>query len=157
MPKNVTVGTEIFEIPIQGENPDWGEEVTDWIVAISDQVSNILGTYDIPNTTFTLANNQAVAASITGFAFSTTFVRAFQADYFIERDTDSSTKVTESGILYGNYNSEDGSWDLNQEAVGDAGITFSITGAGQIQYTSTDISGGSYTGQIKFSATTTQA
>lgn len=157
MPKNVTVGTEVFEIPIQGENPDWGEEVTDWAVAVSNQLNSISGASDIPNTTFTLANNQSAAASINGFAFSTTFVRAFQAEYFIERDTDSTTKVTESGILYGNYNSEDGSWDLNQEAVGDAGITFSITGAGQVQYVSTNIAGSSYTGQIKFSATTIQA
>lgn len=157
MPKNVTVGTEVFEIPVQGENPDWGEEVTDWIEAISAEVANFSGPYDISNTTFTLANDQSSAASINGFAFSTSFVRAFQAEYFIERDTDSITKLTESGILYGNYNSEDGSWGLALETIGDAGVTFSITSAGQIQYTSTNLSGSSYVGQIKFSATTTQA
>lgn len=152
MPVQVTVGTETFNIPLQGENPDWGEEVTDWIQEVSTTLADIISPFDIRLTTGTVANNVSSATNINGFAFSTTFVRSFRADYFIERDTDSITQIAESGIIYGHYNDDSASWSITQETTGDAGITFSITPSGQIQYESTNLSGSSYSGTIKFRA-----
>lgn len=98
---------------------------------------------DIALTSFTAANNQASAANVTGLAFANATVRAFKVILSVTR-----------GATYANYDLEGiqkaSSWDLNQTYVGDAtGLTFTITTAGQVQYTSTN-TGSSAT--VKFRA-----
>jgi hypothetical protein len=101
---------------------------------------------DIAETSFTAADNQVAPADITGFAFANGVVRSFDALVSIVRNnTYSSYKL--NGIQKG------ASWDLTQSFVGDTtGITFSITAAGQLQYTSTSTG---FTSLIKFRAYTT--
>lgn len=43
-------------------------------------------------------------------------------------------------------------WSLAQTAYGDAGVSLSITSSGQIEYQSSELTGGSYDGNIVFSA-----
>jgi hypothetical protein len=86
---------------------------------------------------FSANNNQSSAANITGFVFSNSVVRAFDAIVSV-------TILAESGNLYAYYNikgvQKNGNWVLNSSFVGDiTGFTFSINGSGQIQYTSTNI------------------
>lgn len=88
---------------------------------------------DIGLTSFTAADNQSSPANVTGFAFANGTVRAFRALVSITRDT-----------LYANYQldgiQKQSSWDMSQEFVGDeTGLIFTITSAGQIQYTSTNL------------------
>lgn len=100
---------------------------------------------DIAETSFTAADNQAVAANVTGLAFSNAVVRAFDAQVSIVRDgTYAVYKLR--GIQKAS------SWEMTQDYIGDAtGITFSITTAGQVQYTSTSTG---FTSTIKFRAQT---
>lgn len=93
---------------------------------------------DIPDTAFTLANNQTSAADVTGFVFSNAAVRGFQALASVARDATSDVfeVFTIRGIQKG------ASWDMDVTSTGDdSGIVFSITNAGQIQYTSSDLAG----------------
>lgn len=115
--------------------------------ATKSYVDSAVGvTGDITQTSFTAADNQATPANVTGFAFANGVTRSFDALVSIVR---SSTYA--SYKLYGIQ--KGASWDLNSQFVGDTtGIVFSITAAGQVQYTST--STGS-TALLKFRAITT--
>jgi hypothetical protein len=97
---------------------------------------------DIAQTNFSFANNQSVAANITGLVFNNSSVRSFVSEVAIERGTSS-----EAYILNGvNIN---GTFSMSQESVGDdTGVEFSITSSGQVQYTSTD----GVSGTIRFRA-----
>jgi hypothetical protein len=106
---------------------------------------------DIQETSFSLANNQVAAADVTGFAFAAGVVRSFSALVSVEIDAtaDLYEQVDIQGI------NKAGSFNISVDSVGDdSGIVFSITSAGQIQYTSTN-NAGFVTGLIKFRALTT--
>ena len=106
---------------------------------------------DLYEQSFYGVNNQIIPANITGFNFNNTQVRYFQAIV--------SIVITTSSVLISGYELKGinlgGNWQLNTSSIGqNTGITFSITGFGQIQYTSKNITGWSST-LIKFKATTT--
>lgn len=118
-------------------------------VTVSELVGNNGGNVsagDILETSFSAADNQTVAADVTGLSFSTGTVRSFKAQVSIVRGA--TYEVYELlGVQKG------ASFDMSQEAVGDdTGFTFSITAAGQVQYTSTSTGSGA---TIKFRADTT--
>lgn len=105
---------------------------------------------DIQAAAFSMTNNQAVAANVTGLAFGSLIVRGFTALVTVEIDATSDiyTHFTLSGI------NKNGSFNMSSEALGDvSGVVFSITSGGQVQYTSTNQAGFS-TGFIKFRAIT---
>ena len=101
---------------------------------------------------FNSANNVSAASSITGFLFNNAVVRAFDAVVSV-------TILSSTGNKYAYYNlkgvQKGSNWVINSSYVGDVtGYTFSITNAGQVQYTSTDITGWE-SGSINFRALTT--
>ncbi len=95
-------------------------------------------------TAFTLANNQSSAADVTGLLFDGTLTQSFVVEYFIYRKTTSTgaTELSSRGMMIGAYSPVAATWEMSVgPQVGDAGITFSITAAGQVQYSSTNITG----------------
>ena len=106
---------------------------------------------DIQEASFAMSNNQAAPANVTGLAFASGVVRSFTALVSVEIDAtvDLYEQFTLNGINKG------GSFDMSVYAVGDnSGVTFSITSAGQVQYTSGNAAG-FVSGSIKFRAITT--
>lgn len=95
---------------------------------------------------FTLTNNQGVAASITGLSFDKNLYRSVVISYDIYRKTATgSTECREKGKLTLTYSVEDTAWTIERDASAtknDTGIVFSMSG-NQLQYTSTNISGSS--------------
>jgi hypothetical protein len=113
-------------------------------VAAGDVVT--LGYLQDGFTDFTLANNQAVT-NVTGLSFDKTVYRSFVIEYQIYRSAAGGSTRARAGSLMG---VTDGSgWELvegmnaQMPADTDAGVTFTITSGGQIQY-ATDDNGGSY-------------
>ena len=93
---------------------------------------------DIVLTSFSGANNQAVAADVTGLAFANGSIRAFNAIV--------SVTVIATSSLYEVFNltgiQRGADWIMSASSVGDvSGVTFSITNAGQVQYQSTNNAG----------------
>lgn len=106
---------------------------------------------DLNETSFSAANNQGTPADITGFVFSNATVRSFNA--LVSVSIDATSDLFEVFEMNGIQKSA--SWELVQSSGGDtSGITFSITSAGQIQYTSTNVAG-FVSNTIKFRAITT--
>lgn len=93
---------------------------------------------DLQEGTFAAANNQAVAANVTGLVFSNAVVRSFVAHVSVAISATSS--LFEEFELHGIQRGAD--WSMSIESTGDeSGVAFTITAAGQIQYVSANISG----------------
>lgn len=106
---------------------------------------------DIAETTFAVANNQSTAAPVTGLAFANGVVRSFDAHVSVE--IDAGADVFETFRILGIQ--KNGAWDIAVESVGDESLVeFTITAAGQLQYTSAAYAG-FVSGSIKFRAVTT--
>lgn len=100
--------------------------------------------------TFAAANNQTVT-DVTGLVFANATYRAATVNIsiYIDATTDLHANYTLQCIQ------KSSSWEMSQDYTGDVtGIVFTITTSGQIQYTSTNVSG--YSSSVfKFSATVT--
>jgi hypothetical protein len=151
MSKILIVGTTEYEFPTEGENPSWGEQVSDWAEAVTEALSTVQKPNDIIQTSANIANNVSVFTAIPGFSFDTSEVRAVSAQFLITRSvTVPSFSVTESGFIEGNFDGTD--WTISVRSNGNSGVEFNITPAGQLQYKSSDITGSSYSGEIQFEA-----
>lgn len=98
--------------------------------------------------TFSTANNQSSPADVTGFTFASTRGGSAIVTVYIDATTDLAetfelmvTKIAADYLMSVSFSGED------------SGLTFSITSSGQIQYTSTNVSGFS-SGLVKWNATT---
>lgn len=145
------IDNQTFNYPVAGESPGWGEDATAWAVAVTNVLATVSGDGDIGLTSATLANNQAVAANVSGLLFDVAVVRGAKIEYSIYRTSSTiTTPKAEKGTMEVSY---DGStWSILRSATEDTGITFTISSTGQIQYTSTDVGSTSYTGTMKFYA-----
>jgi hypothetical protein len=150
MSKTLTVGNETFEYPTQGTNPAWGEQTSDWAEAISETVATLRGPNDIVLTTAPILDNQSFPVDVNGLSFDTADVRSIDVSYIVNR-SDGTLTFAEEGSMRGVYNGT--GWDFAYKHTGDAGMYFSITAAGQVQYQSSSV-GGIYTGSIKFKGST---
>lgn len=108
-------------------------------------------TGDIDVTSFSASNNQSSAANVTGLAFANANVRAAKVLYSITLIATSSKY--EMGELFLVQRGSD--WLMAQNFAGDdSGFVFTVTTAGQVQYTSPN-SAGFTSATIKFRAETT--
>ncbi len=155
---SLTVGNKTYNYPTDGQDPNWAEEASEWAEAVTNVLATLVSAGDILQTTATINNNVAVATNVNGLLFNPTNVRAANVEYSIYRiSTANPSGNAESGTLYLIYDTNAGSgskWTLSQRVNGNAGITFSITDAGQVQYLSTDINATGYSGTMKFAAKT---
>jgi len=143
---SVTVSTNDYT-PILGATSATGGSIIFNTVDVSPSMGDISR-----ERKFVSANNVSEASSITGFAFSNAIVRAFDAVVSV-------TILSSAGNKYAYYNlkgvQKGSNWVINSSYVGDVtGYTFSITDAGQVKYTSTDITGWS-SASVNFRALTT--
>jgi len=97
MSKTVTIGQNEHELPQQGENPAWGEDLSDIIEDLIDNINNIAGPYDILETSNTILNT-AGEKDVTGAYFDPTKVREFVFTYTVSRTTTKAiSDVTDLG------------------------------------------------------------
>lgn len=105
---------------------------------------------DINETSFSISNNQAAPASVTGFAFSNSVVRSFTAKVSVV--IDATTDLFEEFEIKGIQKGAD--WDYTIVSSGDnSGVDFILTSGGQITYTSDNYTG-FVSGTLKFRAIT---
>lgn len=106
---------------------------------------------DIQETSFAASNNIASPANVTGLAFAAGTVRSFKA--LVSVALNATTALNEAFELSGIQLAV--GFVMAVSSVGDdSGVVFTITSAGQIQYTSTNASG-FVSDTIKFRAQTT--
>lgn len=113
--------------------------------------SAIGSTGDIFEKSFSLLNNQAVAANITDFVFANGTVRSFEALV--------SVAISATANLYETFEikgiQKDSDWFISLSSEGDnSNVILSITSSGQFQYTTPNYAGFT-SGVLKFRAITT--
>ena len=95
----------------------------------------------------TIANNQTVPTAITGL-FLQPAHRAMSVYYMVRR-TVTGNEIAESGIINVVRNTTASTCDISVSGVaGNAQVGFSVTTGGQVRYTSSNMTGSSYTGNI---------
>lgn len=152
----LTVNNTTFNYPDPGTDPGWGQDATDWAVAVTETLNTLVSPADILETSFVINNNVSVNTDINRMFFDAGTVRAANITYSVYRTSDTNPSGNiESGTIYITYDNAAGvgnKWLLGQQKIGDAGVSFFITDAGQVQYKSTDIGSTNYQGEIKFTA-----
>lgn len=134
-----------------------------WVVAVClastateiviNPVSSASAIYVVDgDTSFTIANNQSSAASITGLLIDGVSTRGFILEYSIYRQTDTAlSALAQLGQLRAVYNSQSSTWFMSDDYSGqNSGVTLTIQPSGQIQYTSSNIAGANYVGTMKY-------
>lgn len=152
--KVLVVNGQNYFFPEESDSPPWGSLVTDWATAVTGVLDEVVGTGDIVETSAGINNNVSSATNVAGLTFSTAAVRGAIVDYSIYRVTTSTgaTELVEVGNMYLGFKNTANSWDIVVVGGNTAGVTFSITNTGQVQYVSTNITGLNYSGIIKFRA-----
>jgi hypothetical protein len=93
--------------------------------------------------------NNVGATTITNLIFDKSTIKGGKFDFEIERRTDTQN-VQEIGTGYVTHDTADDTWRISWTSnLDDAGVTFSVTGTGQVQYASDDLTGASYVGAIR--------
>ena len=105
---------------------------------------------DLSDTSFSIADNQAAPANVTGLAFANGTTRSAEIHYSIV--IDATADLYEKGTIQ--LIQKGASWDLAQAPIGDNSLViFSVTAAGQVQYTS-ELYAGFVSATMKFRAET---
>lgn len=144
MPKLLTVGNEEFEFPLDGENPGYGSEITDWAEAVTIALGTVQKPNDIPTTSEISLNpdipitDPATTAPIPGFNFSTAEVIAIDSKYLFKRSYTigvTNYSFLEVGFIEGYFDGTN--WGISIRTTGDAGVLITINPSGQMLYQST--------------------
>lgn len=101
-----------------------------------------------------VGNNQIAAANLAGLLFDKAAEYGARVLYHMHRRTDTGgSEVVSVGELFIRYKPGADAWDVTDNILGgdDHGVAFSITAGGQIQYTSSDIAGANYVGEMRVS------
>lgn len=160
MPKITIRGTEI-EIPSSGASPSWAPAIVEAFQAIADAVNLSAGTFDVPPQTISIdAYNSSSNIDIDNLIFPPSDVRATTIFYTVYRQTSNSgpidaQEVSEAGTLecvYNNSRPSNQKWEIGRMGEGDAKINFNMTDLGQLQFSTTALTGINHTGIISYRA-----
>lgn len=153
----ITISGTPIAFPNTGASPVWSEAVIQFAEAVEEALSGLISTGDVAKQSFLLnaSHNTASNVTLTGLSFSIAVVRAAFIRYAVYRETTDPTTAYEAGemtIVYNAANPTNQKWELQQERVGDASISFTIDDAGQFYFTTTSIGSANHSGRISFVA-----
>jgi len=155
MPKISIQGT-VIDFPDSGTSPDWSEAVIAFAEAVTSALNLVVGNYNIqPQTQDISASNPGTSVNIGSLNFSTALIRSVSVSYAVYRTTNSTTAYEFGNLnaVYSPNNPTNSKWEMSQSRTGNGQISFYMTDTGQMQYTTTTISGTGHSGKISFSAT----
>lgn len=94
MSKKVQISNEEHTLPLQGENPAWGEDLSDLIQALIDAVNNVVGPNDILETSASIQNLGTFPANIPNLYYDPTSVKSFETTYNLSRNITKAISAT---------------------------------------------------------------
>jgi hypothetical protein len=153
-------GTSI-EIPSSAQGPNWAPGIIEALSALTDAINGVTGTYDVPPQVQNIdANNSSSNVDVDDLVFPVSEVRSATIFYSVHRQTEDSgsgdqEEVSEGGIItivYNASNSTNNKWEIAQQKAGEADISFTVTDLGQVQFSTTALTGINHTGKISYRA-----
>lgn len=124
-----------------------GENAYIWELPL--KLRRVLGFVSEDIQVINILNNQAAAVNLTGVVFDATKYSAAKITAELRRKT-ATQEVACIATINIIYNALAATWGIDSQFDGDAcGVVFSINNAGQIKYTSDDLTGSGYIGTFK--------
>lgn len=160
MPRIIIKGTPI-DLPDSAASPNWSPAIIEAFQAIADAVNAVTATYDVaPQVQNIDANNSSTNVDLNNLTFPSADVRAATVYYSVYRQTEDSgppdgQEVAEAGtleIVFNDANPITQKWEIVRMFEGDASITFSVTDLGQIQFSTSPLTGTNHTGIVTYRA-----
>jgi len=157
----ITIKGTTIDLPTSGSSPNWAPAIIESIEALADAVNSVAATYDVPPQAQNIdANNSATNVDLNNLSFPSSDVRAATVYYTVYRKTDNSgppdgQELTEAGTLEINFNDSNPvtqKWEMVRLFQGEGQVSFSITDLGQIQFSTTALTGINHTGIISYRA-----
>jgi hypothetical protein len=157
----ITIKGTTFNLPASGSAPNWAPVILEVLEALSDAVNSVTATYDVaPQAQNIDANNSSNNVDLNNLSFPSSDVRSATIYYTVHRITEDSgppdgQEVTEAGTLEISYNDSNPvtqKWEMVRSGQGDASIDFNITDLGQIQFSTTALTGINHTGIVAYRA-----
>lgn len=152
----VTIQGTPIEFPTTGESPNWAPAVVEFAQATAEALLVAAGPFDLAQRIFDLTSDVNTNTDVTDLNFPTSAVRAGFIKYSVIRSGVNgliTTTLIESGNIVVVY--DGASWTLSRDYVGDANCVFNITPTGQVQISTTTLTGYNF-GRVSFSAQTLQ-
>ncbi len=157
----INIGGSIINFPASAQSPNWAEPIIQFAEAVQQALSTIAGPYDVSPQIYTMVSNVNTNVSLPSLAFSTTFVRGAIISYTVYRNTTGTgaqtlAEIGQLEIVYNPNGPTNNKWEISNEHTGMSGVTFTVTDQGQVQFSSTFISGLDYTAYIGYTAKSLQ-
>lgn len=150
---NVTIKGVQYSVPLPNEQ-EWGQPTTDLLIAMIDAINTATNSGDIPDTTqVIILNNQTTPTNVTNLIFDSAENKSAFVDYSIYR-TKGSVELIEAGTIRVSYKAGSNTWVMDRTyGNDDSGVELDVTSAGQVVYTSSNITDpGTYSGILRFRA-----
>lgn len=153
----ITINGTIIQFPSSGQSPNWSQAVIQFAQAVAAALNLVVGPFDVPPQTFVMTSNSNTNVILPNLTFPPSDVQGAIIFYSVFRQTTGSgaTTVSETGELLINYNPTfptNQKWAISRDFVGNADVTFSISDVGQLQFSSSSITGLDHTGTIVYQA-----
>ena len=168
-PGYFTIGNPTLSIPATVVPAWWCNQITEELLYLLTQAGvtpdkadftqvyeSIIGlSQNFQETSFLIANNQTSFANITGMVLDKLLFKSAIISFDVYRKDATPTEVSAVGELYPIYKPVLDTWslegpELKGDNVDDIGLEFDITSAGQVRYKSSNFTGGSYSGTLRF-------
>lgn len=141
--------------PSSGQDANWSSAVIQAIQLIAEALNISAGPFDIPPQNYVMTSNVNSNVDIPNLSFPVTDVSGAIVFYTVGRHTD-TTVLSQTGFLLLNYDSSratNSKWQVTDQYTNSgAQIVFSMTDVGQVQFSTTSISGPNFAGHIQFRA-----
>lgn len=151
----ITINGTPIAFPSSAESPNWAPALIEFAQAVEAGLNATLGPYDVaPQTQIIDAQNPGTDVEITNLSFPTSAVVGAFIRYSVVRET-STENAYEAGNILITYNPDGpigNKWEFSRDYIGDGKISFSITDAGQMLFTTELMGGLNHSGKIIFSA-----
>lgn len=159
MSNNINIQGTIISFPSSAESPNWAPAVDQFAQAVEGALASVVGAFDVaPQALIIDAYNPGTNINIAALSFPISTVRSAFIRYAVYRTT-SNDLAGESGeisIFYNPAGPNGNKWELAQSILsgisGNGRITFNITDSGQIQFSTTALTGSSHSGKLTFVA-----
>lgn len=151
----LTISGTTIEFPSSGASADWSPAVIQFAQAVEGALASVVGAFDVPPQIQIIDSyNPGVSVDMPSFSFPTSDVRAAQLIYSVYRTTTTETAY-ETGtleIVYSPNNPSTQQWETSRSYTGDGKISFYVTDAGQVQFTTETMGGSNHSGTISYTA-----
>lgn len=150
----INIQGTIINFPDSGSSPNWAQPIIDFAKAVEGALGSFVGPFDIPPQIYIMTSNANSNVDLPNLSFPTANVQGAFINYSVFRNTSTQT-ITETGSFMVNYNPTAGvgaKWEISREYIGNAQIQFNITDVGQVQFSTSLITGTGHVGRITYQA-----